>query len=241
MDDTVLVITLATHLTRLEFAAWLSIRATCTHLHRYFMTHIIPTIGHHIRARVSKYMPEGAWPSGVAITGGFLVGCLYGEEYVGDLDIICDGAGDTTLNTHLVPMGYTSGWWDAKNSGKGSYVVTRLTHLQSKSIDIIRTDEQPQTFASGFDFAICRVCYDGHSLFIADTTAIITRHSEFDDISLRNAVQFADYAFNNRSMLHMRQTTLARVTKYIERGFTFGRFPSNAEYQTYRKNNPRVS
>ncbi len=171
--------------------------------------------------------------AGGALTGGFLLGVLFGQPY-GDIDILFIGATDhTIITTELDHMISKFRSIMHKNGGniyhnianvkitnivKSDTTIKVRTHTinngrgEEKFIDTIYIDRDIQSHVADYDLDFCKIYFDG-ALHMLDPVAIVKKHSrEFLPSEYKI---YDDYSENARRVE-------CRRDKYIARGYTIG-------------------
>lgn len=170
------------------------------------------------------------------ISGGFLLSCLYDEEYNSDIDILTN-LSSTDVKNCLKANSYHICLNEESQTiyvYPDAFSVVKYQHQDKLLIDyiVLRGHNTVKEFVSeNYDFNFCKVLFNGKKLWIYDSYAVANKICTINGIDIKNKeLQLRELYghYNGRGgeleykkyHISRDQTSEERIKKYTGRGFT---------------------
>lgn len=239
-----LVVELVTYFGDIDFLTWLKIRLLNRNCASGFRTIAIPALCRRIKAKLATCLGINIWTYGDALSGGFLLDCMFDTAYSSDIDILVNAPPNSglkhirpkILHAALVADGYAPvNQHGGVHNFADTFVVRKFICDDKPPVDLIMIgDRYKSEYVRTYDFAFCRAYYDGNVVYIDDTEALITKHTEITADAVINIMRFADYdrtTWQYDWAVRAHDRTCSRAAKYAKRGFTVGLIPPLEVYE----------
>lgn len=172
------------------------------------------------------FIVKAAVAYGGAITGGFILDCLFGTNYASDIDIVFDiGKGVSpewkqytafwnTICGFITDMGTDTLCKRLENEQSDTICIVRKFRYNNTRIDLIKCPSGIENYVSQFDFDFCRVLFDG-KLKLLCPHAVIQKESRM----YNNTYDVTRVYLGHNRIINNSINVLRRCQKYTTRGF----------------------
>lgn len=230
-----------------NFVHWFGLRNACRQCHSFFLKYAFPhfckSTRKYIESCVGSKLTTTIFDNNHYLTGGTLVGCVYGNIFkTSDIDIAVNTDVTSIRNvntleliyneTHfnkvshcMLELGYVTsiGKTNLYNVKHATDFVVKQKIFENNKIDhiLIKSHISIKEYIESFDFEFCKMTFDGNKLYIANTDSVITMSAVINDEILKTQRNFwLMYNGNSNYVIDSDDKLESRIIKYCDRGFT---------------------